>query len=148
MKIKLRCKEETRPLYEKMLMAGGFTIGDDSSLIFLEDNYIPEYLIGKVSDDSVMVYLKDIIIIETCGREILARTNAGAFRLKETLESLEKLLSGAGFIRISQSAIIQKRYIEKISHGLSMRFHLTLKTGIKADVTRNYYYSFKEFIGL
>lgn len=148
MKIKLRCKEENRTLYEKMLIDGGFTIGDDSNLTFVEDNFAPEYLIGRAKDDSVMLYLKDIIIIESYGREIQARTKAGAFKIKETLESLEKLLSSAGFIRISQSAIIQKQSIEKISHGISMRFHLTLKADIKTDVTRSYYYSFKEFIGL
>lgn len=148
MKIKLRCKEENRTLYEKMLVSGGFAIGEDSNLTFVEDNFMPEYLIGKLDDDSVMVCLKDIIIIESSGREILARTKAGAFKLKETLGNLEKLLVCAGFIRVSQSTIVQKNLIEKISHGLSMRFHLTLTAGIKADVTRNYYYSFKEFIGL
>lgn len=148
MKIKLRCKEENRLLYEKMLTDGGFIIGENSNLTFVEDNYLPEYLIGKVNDDTAMLYLKDIILIESYGREILARTKAGTFKLKETLENLENLLNGAGFIRISQSAITQKQSIEKISHGLSMRFHLTLKSGIKADVTRSYYYSFKQFIGL
>lgn len=148
MKIKMRCKEENRLLYEKMLLNGGFTISDDSNLTFIEDNFVPEYLIGRAKDDSVILYLKDIIVIESYGREIQARTKAGVFRLKETLENLEKLLCGAGFIRISQSSIIQKQSIERISHGLSMKFHLTLKTGIKVDVSRSYYYSFKEFIGL
>ena len=148
MKIKLRCKEDNRPIYEKMLKDGGFIISDDSNLSFVEDNFVPEYLIGKLNGDSVMVYLKDIIIIESYGRDIVARTKAGTFILRETLEHLEKFLCTAGFIRISQSAIIQKSSIEKISHGLSMRLHLVLKAGIRADVTRSYYFEFKKIIGL
>lgn len=148
MKIKLRCKEENRPLYEKMLIDGGFSISDDSSLSFVEDSYFVEYLIGKLNDDNVMVYLKDIIVVESCGRDIVARTQAGTFKLKDTLEHLEDLLKPVGFIRISQSTILQKSSIEKISQGFSMRFLLTLKAGIKADVTRSYYFSFKSFIGL
>ena len=148
MKIKLHCKDENRALYEQMLTSGGFVVSNDSNLTFVEDNYVSEYLIAKADDDRAIVYLKDIIIVESYGRDIVVRTEKGTFKVKETLEQLEKLLSGADFLRISQSAIIQKSSIEKISHGLSMRFHLTLKAGNKADVTRNYYYSFKKFIGL
>ena len=148
MKIKLHCRDENRPLYEKMLADGGFTISDEGSLSLIEENYVPEYLIGRINEDSAIVYLKDIIVIESYGRDIVARTKAGVFRLKDTLEHLENILKPAGFIRISQSAILQRSSIERISAGLSMRFHLTLKTDIKADVTRSYYYSFKNFIGL
>ncbi len=148
MKIRLICTEKNRSLYEKMLIDGGFTIAEDSNISFIEDNIVTEYLIGRSNNDDVMVYLDDILLIESYGRDIIARTKTGAFKLKYTLEDLENLLRPAGFIRISQSAILQKSSIEKISHGLSMRFHLTLRSGIKADVTRSYYYVFKNFIGL
>lgn len=146
MKVKIFCREERYSLYEEMLKKGGFIISDESIITLMEDNYLPNQIIGKRDNDSVVIELKDVIIIETCGRDIIAKTLKGDFKLKETMEQLEKLLKVDGFIRVSQSAIIKRSFIEKISPGLSMKFHLTLKNGIKTDVTRTYYYSFKENI--
>lgn len=147
-KIRVFCKEENRAEIEQMVQNAGFILAADAKFSLIEDDYIPEYLIGKYGEDSVMLALREIIIIETYGRDIIARTGEGDYKLKDTLEHLELILKPAGFFRISQSAIIQKSMIQKISAGFSMKFYLTLKGGSKAEVTRSYYYSFKEFIGL
>lgn len=147
MNIKILCKEANKVLYEKMLSAGGFTVSDNADLTFIEDGYTPEYILGRDNDYNVLIYLKDIVIIESYGRDIVARTQKGTYKLKETLEKIENLLRPVGFVRISQSAIIQKSMIEKISSGFS-RFYLLLKFGHKTVVTRSYYNFFKEFIGL
>lgn len=147
-KIKIFCKEENRDELERMVQSAGFILAADAKFSLVEDDYIPEYLIGKYGEDSVILALEDIIIIETYGRDIVARTKEGDYKLKNTLENLESILKPAGFFRISQSALIQRSMIQKISAGFSMKFYLTLRDGKKAEVTRSYYYSFKEIIGL
>ena len=147
-KVKIFCKEANRAVYEKMLLDGGFELAEDADVSLVENGYVPEYLIAKDNDQNVLLYIKDIIIIETSGKDIVARSSNGTFKIKYTLEHLEQTLKPAGFFRISQSAIIQKSALERISTGFSMRFHLTLKCGIKTDVTRSYYYTFKDIIGL
>lgn len=148
MKVKVFCKEESRSEIEEMLQSGGFVLAADAQFSLIEDDYTPQYLIGKQGDDSVMLAVGEIILIETYGRDIIAKTKDGGYKLKDTLEHLEQLLKPAGFIRVSQSSITQRSMIQKISAGFSMKFYLTLKHGNKTEVTRSYYYSFKEFIGL
>ena len=71
-----------------------------------------------------------------------------SYLLKNTVLYYQNLLSPYGFKRISQSSIIHKRNIIKISPAISMKFTLKLKNNKKVYVTRSYYYDFKDYIGL
>ena len=75
-------------------------------------------------------------------------TNSMKYKTKYRISQLEKLLPADRFIRISNSIIIKKNSIRRIKPTLSCRFYLTLTNGDAVDVTRTYYYKFKEFYGL
>ena len=149
MKVRLQVKKENEIKYKEMLEKGGFEISDNADLVLEETGGKIEYLIAKDNQNkTVLVYLEEIVLIETYGKEILLHTKEQGYSLKGTIESLSFQLSVYGFKRISQSSIIHKRSIIKISPVLSMKFMLTLKNKMKVDVTRSYYYDFKEYIGL
>lgn len=149
MKVRLQVKKENEIKYKEMLEKGGFTISDNADLVLEESGGDIEYLIARDDDNkTVLVYLEEIVLIETYGKEILLYTKKHKYNIKGTIESLSFQLLPYGFKRISQSSIIHKRSIVKISPALSMKFILTLKNKMKVDVTRSYYYDFKEFIGL
>jgi len=46
------------------------------------------------------------------------------------------------------TVIIAKANVKQIATTLSMKFILTMSNGKKVDVTRNYYYIFKESFGI
>ena len=52
------------------------------------------------------------------------------------------------FLRISNSVVIARNKVKSISPTLSMKFILTMQNGKKVDVTRSYYYIFKEYFGI
>ena len=52
------------------------------------------------------------------------------------------------FLRISNSVVISRRSVVKITPTLSMKFILTMSDGKNVDVTRSYYYIFKENFGI
>ncbi len=148
-KVKLLVNKENEQRYKSMLEKAGFEISNDANLTFQEDNAQIDYIIGK--DDrsaTVLVYLDEIQLIETYGKDIIVHTQNHQYTLKGTMEYYQQLLFPYEFIRVSQSSIIHKRYITRISPALSMKFTVTLKNNRKVDVTRSYYYSFKEYIGL
>lgn len=149
MKVRLLCKKENEKKYQNMLEKGGFQISLDAELIFQEKDYKLEYIIAKDLDlKTVLIYLDEIILIETYGNDLFVYTLNKSYLLNNTVLYYQNLLSPYGFKRISQSAIIHKKNIVKISPAISMKFTLKLKNDKRVDVTRTYYYDFKEYIGL
>lgn len=149
MKVRLLVKKENETKYKTMLKNAGFEISEESDLTFQENGYKLEYIIAKdIYVETVLVYLDDILLIETHGNELKVYTINESFILKGTIEYYQNLLSLYSFKRISQSAITIKGAISKISPAINMKFTLKLKNGKSVDVTRSYYYDFKEYIGL
>jgi len=151
MKVRLRCKSEDQETIAAMLGRGGFAVSEDGIYIFYEPGYMPDYVIGKVKDDSgdiVMLKFEEIYYFESFGHEINMATERGVFGVKDKLYQLELLLPPQTFLRISQSAIINRYNIKKISPGIGMRYILTMKDKAAIDVTRNYYYRFKTEVGI
>lgn len=148
MKVKLLVNKENEQKYKVMLEKAGFEISNDAKLTFQEDNAQIDYVIAK--DDksaTILVYLVDIQLIETYGKDIIVHTQNHQYMLKGSIEYYQQILFPYDFIRVSQSSITHKRHIIRISPALSMKFTVTLKNNRKVDITRSYYYSFKEYIG-
>ncbi len=52
------------------------------------------------------------------------------------------------FLRVSQSTVVNRPAVREITPTLFMHFILTLSDGRRVDVTRTYYYLFKESFGI
>ena len=151
MKVRLRCKTEDREKIGAMLTHGGFEVSEEGIYIFYETDYMPDYMVGRAKDDSgdmVMVRFADILYFESFGHEISMVTGKGAFTVRDKLYQLESLLPPRTFLRISQSVIVNRYNIKKISPGIGMHYFLTMKNDVRVDVTRNYYYRFKTEVGI
>jgi len=72
----------------------------------------------------------------------------GIFGVKDKLYQLEALLPPQTFLRISQSVIVNRNNIKKISPGIGAHYFLTMKNNVRVDVTRSYYNRFKTEIGI
>lgn len=149
MKIRLDVGEKRRREVEQALTACGIEIDDGADLILCETVHGPERLLVRDDETGELVPLPvdDIVYIEAFGHDMEVHTSERSYRLTERLYKLLDAL-GPEFLRISNSVIIAKDKISSIAPTLSMKFVLTMQNGKKVDVTRSYYYIFKDSFGI
>lgn len=148
MKIKLRLNRITRESVMDELIEKNIEISEESKIILTEEDYIGDSLECRDGEGIIIVNSEDLCYIESVGHDVYVHTNSMKYKTKYRIYQLEKLLPTDRFIRISNSIIIKKNSIRRIKPALSCRFYLTLTNGDAVDVTRTYYYKFKEFYGL
>ena len=124
-------------------------IDDDSSeYIITKKNMNIDYLQAKSDEKIYYINVLEIIYIESLGHDILIHTKQGVYTTKERLKQLEKLLDTDIFLRISLSVIINVKYIKRIEASIFQKFILHMINGDKVDVTRSYYYIFREKLNI
>ena len=154
MKIKLSVSEERYEEVASELTSAGIELDEEADLLLTEREKHLRYLqarpAGRETDPSEKEHIPagNIISIEAFGHNLEIRTTSGLYRQNDRLYRLQELLDPACFFRISNSTIINRRHIKKISPTFSMKFTLTMSDGSRADVTRSYYNSFKQFLGI
>lgn len=148
MKIKLKLSKKSEETVISELTEMGFEISDDAHFIFTEEGYQEEKLCCKDGKDFVIVPIQNIYFAESFGREVFICTDKHRYKTDLRIYQLETLFPKDRFIRISNSVIIQTNSISRIRPALSCKFHLTLINGTQVDVTRTYYYRFKEFFNI
>lgn len=148
MKIRLMVSEEHYAAIADWLTANGAEIDDSADLILSEKNVYASHLIGRNGDELYRLKAAEIIRIESFAHDIIAYTDAVECRLSDPLRRLEEMLDPQEFIRVSNSAIISINHIKSIRPSLSQKFVLTMSDGARVDVTRSYYYIFKDTLGI
>lgn len=148
MKIRIVAREESKKKYEEMLLKAGFEISSNASLSLIEDDIIVDGLMGKNNGRFSFIKADDITCIESFGHEKLLHTLVDSFQIKERLYELELILDPNKFIRVNKSTIVNYDMISYIKPAFSMKFLLIMKNYTKVEVTRSYYYKFKEFTGI
>lgn len=150
MEIKLAVSNERYEEIKNALLDRGITVSDSAELVLYEADRYTDNLIVKGQEDSAryVVPASEIIIIESFGHTVEVHTKSGTYRSCDRLYQLANLLDPDKFLRISNSVIIAKDKVKQITPSLSMKFSLTMKNGKKVDVTRSYYYIFKEAFGI
>jgi len=148
MKLKLRLNPLTRASIEEDLDKKDIEISEESKLILTEEEYVGDSVECRDDEGIVFVNTEDICYIESVGHDVYVNTNDSKYKTKYRIYQLERLLPAERFIRISNAVIIKKNSIRHIKPALSCKFCLTLTNGASVDVTRTYYYRFKEFYGI
>ena len=135
------------PVLEELAQRG-ITLDDNAEYILTKRNTSLNYLPVKQNEQSFYISVKDIIYIESFGHEVIIHTAEGIFNTKERLKQLEKILDGDRFLRISNSVIVSAADIKRIEASLLQKFILHLSNGDRVDVTRSYYYIFKDHFNI
>ncbi len=150
MKIRLEVSKERYSELRAALESCGIEIDDTADLILHEDKPFADSLIvrDRETGEKVVVSVNDIIFIESYGHSVEVHSTKGLYQSSDRLYKIYSILDQSKFIRISNSVIIAKNKVIKIAPTLSMKFILTMISGEKVDVTRNYYYIFKENFGI
>ncbi len=103
-------------------------------------NYLP----AKDGDQTFYISIEDIIFIESLGHDVMLHTKDGVYVTKERLKTLERMLDPDDFLRVSNSSIVSIKNIRRIEASILQKFILHMSNGDKVDVTRSYYYIFKD----
>ena len=148
MKIKLRLNKTTQESIQGELTEKNIEISEESKLILTEEDYIGDTLECRDEKGIVIVNTENICYMESVGHDVYVYADNVQYKTRLRIYQLEKLLPLDKFIRISNSIIIKKNSIRYIKPALSCKFYLTLTNGDVVDVTRTYYYKFKEFYGI
>lgn len=150
MKIRLNINDADYEKIEKELHEHGIETDDTADLVLSKVNGFAEKLIvkDKITNERVILSCDDIVSLEAYGHLIDVRTKDNVYYVNERLYRIFEQLDKMKFLRISNSVIVSKNQIKKISPTLSMKFILTLSDNSRVDVTRTYYQSFKETIGI
>ena len=150
MKIKLDVNAERYSELKSLLEACGFEIDDDADLVLGERNRFIETLTVRdtSSNERLILPISDIVYIETYGHAVMVHTDKNSYQAFDRLYKIYSMLDPKNFLRISNSVVIAKDKVNQISTTLSMKFILTMANGNRVDVTRNYYYIFKESFGI
>ena len=124
---------------------------EDAELVLSERDRYWDTLLARETGggDRVVLPAGEIVSIESLGREVLAYTVSGAvYQVPDRLYRIAAQLDPEAFLRISNSVVIARSPVVRIAPTLSMKFILTLRDGRTVDVTRSYYYIFKEAFGI
>lgn len=148
MKIKLRLNKTTQETIQDKLIEKRIEISEESKLILTEEDYVGNTLECRDEEGIVIVNTENICYMESVGHDVYVYADNMKYKTKHRIYQLEKILPSDRFIRISNSIIIKKNSIRYIKPALSCKFYLTLTNGDVVDVTRTYYYKFKEFYGI
>jgi len=149
-RIKLLVSDARYGEIERELVSKGFVIDEDADLILTEKDLFVNHLIVRSNSDNerVRIATDEIIVVESFGHDIVIHTKQDKFKAGERLYQLERLLNPEQFLRISNSVIIARNKIKRITPTLSSKFILTMSNGQTVDVTRSYYGIFKDRLGI
>lgn len=150
MKVKLVVSKKHYEEVITMLMEHGIEVDDDADLVLTENNRFLDSLTvkNKVTNERVILPIEDITYIETYGHSVEVHTKDTAYQAMDRLYKIVNQLDPDKFLRISNSVVIARDKVKKITPTLSMKFILTMADGKNVDVTRSYYYIFKDFFGI
>lgn len=148
MKIRLLVNDDHYDAIAAELIKMGIEIDDRAELILSENNVCVSHLIAHRNEEIYRLETKDISHIESYSHDIVAYCGEEEYKLSEPLCRLVEILDPKEFIRVSNSVIVSAKHIKSIRPALSQKFLITMKNGAKIDVTRTYYYIFKDFLGI
>lgn len=150
MKVRLAVSPERYEPLRAQLGAHGIEVDDSAELVLSEAGRFAETLAVRERAGGVRALLpvEEIVSIETLGREVVVYARGRCWQTGERLYRLAARLDPDRFLRVSQSTVVNRAAVREITPTLFMRFILTLSDGRRVDVTRTYYYLFKESFGI
>lgn len=132
----------------KSLEELGIRDDPDSQYVISRQGAGVNYVAGRKEDQQFYIDVKEIIFIESMGHDILIHAADGIYNSGDRLKALEQVLPADRFLRVSNSAIVNMKKIKRIESSIMQKFILHMTNGSKVDVTRSYYYIFRDRIGI
>lgn len=108
----------------------------------------PIALVGFKDDSLEILKPEDVIRVYSENQKVLAQTDKNKFFLRLRLYEVEERLSKNGFVRISNSEIINLNKVVKMDMNLSGTICVRLLGNISTFASRRYVPKIKQVLGL
>ena len=105
-----------------------------------------EKLSCQLLSDEQFIDMNDIIILSKSGRFISVKTINGEYILSDPLYQVEQKLNPTWFVKISQSEIVNLKYVKKWSFEGGGIIKIELINGIKSYTSRRYTKAIREIL--
>jgi len=105
-----------------------------------------EKLSCQLLTDKELIDMKDIIILSKSGRFIAVKTINGEYVISEPLYQIETKLNPTWFVKISQSEIVNLKYVKKWSFEGGGIIKIEMINGIKSYTSRRYTKAIREIL--
>jgi len=105
-----------------------------------------EKLSCQLLSESQFIDMNDIIILSKSGRFISVKTINGEYVLNEPLYQIEAKLNPTWFVKISQSEIVNLKYVKKWSFEGGGIIQIEMVSGIKSYTSRRYTKKIREIL--
>lgn len=107
----------------------------------------PRRLIAYRGSDGVVLDFDHILRFYTKDKNVWVQATSGHFRVKERMKTLEDMVAGLDFVRISQAEIVNIAFVERFDVSGSASIGLRLKDGTRCFVSRRSLPAFKKKLG-
>lgn len=108
----------------------------------------PRVLAGFQGEQVEILELEDIYRIYGASQKIYAVTEQGEYQLRSRLYELEERLARLGFIRISNSEIVNIKKIKSFDLSYTGTIGVVLSNGTSTFVSRRYMAKIKQALGI
>ena len=119
---------------------------EDEEMVEIEDDK-NSILAVKKGKDIVILEFDDIYMFRVEDKQLKVFTEKNEYLLKKPLYQIEDDLD-SNFVRISKSTIVNMRKIERVAPSLKGMMFISLKNGLKDNISRKYLPDFKNALGL
>lgn len=99
---------------------------------------LPHTIVCYDKDSAVLVEQEQLIRIYGANQKVYAQTELGEFTLRRRLYEMEELLDSGKFVRISNSEIVNLRFVRRLDLSITGTIGMQLKNGETAYVSRRY----------
>ena len=99
---------------------------------------VPHTIVCYDEDSAVLVEQEQLIRVYSANQKVYAKTELGEFTLRRRMYEMEMLLDPGRFVRISNSEIVNLRYVRRLDLSITGTIGMQLKDGETAYVSRRY----------
>jgi len=146
MKIKLKINSLRKTeLFDAIKNDQYIEVDNDYQFIILEYG---AKIVGYKGPQLFEIHYDDIICFESLGNDVYIKTLDEKYLIKDRLYRIEERFQKYDFLRVNKSYVINMKKIKSIYPLINSKFILTMVDKTEIDVTRTYYRTFKEKVGI
>ncbi|WP_296882940.1 LytTR family DNA-binding domain-containing protein [uncultured Methanobrevibacter sp.] len=117
------------------------------AMSILESEDSNDMLAVKKGSDIALLEFSDVYMFRVEDKQVVVYTENNNYLIKKPLYQVEETL-GSDFVRISKSAIVNLKKVERVAPSLKGMMFIQLKNGLKDNISRKYLPGFKEALDL
>lgn len=146
MKIELKIDKDC--IETKVVIIAEKMTEEISDLMQRLSNEVPQSLVGFDGESVLLLDPTEIVRVYAAVGKVFAVLNKKEYALRLRLYEVEECLSGKGFVRISNSEIINIKKAKKFDLSMSGTICVLLSNGDSSFVSRRYVTKIKKMLGI